>query len=541
LSANAPSAEFDDPSPPWLVLFGRIAAGVALIVVWALPTPDGLQPEGQRLAAVASLMAICWMTQAIPIEVTSLIPLAAFPLLGIASAKAVSQSYFSDSSFLYFGGFILALGIERWGLHRRIALLITSALGVGSRRTVLGFMLATFFISMWISNTAAALLMLPIGMALLTSFEERHADVPRNDPAFRHLAMATTLGIGYAATIGGMATLVGTPTNVVFVDIFGRLYPDAPPLSAGQWMTVWTPFAIVFLLCAWSLLVFRIGSPRWAGEMDRGLFRRELRALGPMQSGERWMLGLFLVTVAAWLFRTDFGIGDRAWLPGWGRLAERWLASLGVTGPGAGEWINDSTVAILVAVVMFLIPVRSRDGSVMEPLMNWKTASRLPWGILLLFGGGFALADACRSSGLSDWAGARLAVVVEGQPLWVMIVCIGLLVTFLSELTSNVATANALLPVIAGTATALGIDPRLLMIPATLAASCGFMLPVSTPPHAIVFGTGRIKLTEMARYGLVLNILGAVLILAAATWLLEPLLGITPGSLPEWAQPRSTP
>ena len=531
--------DLDERSPPWLTAGGKVAAIAAFLILWLLPTPEGLSPEAQRLAAATALMAVCWMTQAIPIEVTSLLPLALYPLLGVQSAKTVSRAYFSDSSFLYMGGFILALGIERWGLHRRIALTITSAVGVGPRRLVFGFMLATFAISMWISNTASALLMIPIAMALLASLEEWHSDEPRSDKAFRRLATATTLGIGYSATIGGMATLVGTPTNVVFVDIFRRLYPQAPPMSAGQWMTVWIPFSTAFLLLAWGVLVFRIGTPRWSAGLDRGLLKSQLRALGPMQTPERWMLGLFLFTVAAWLFRTDFVFGDAVRLPGWGRLAVRWLAGLGMTSGDADEWINDSTVAITVAVLMFLIPVRPHGGHARTPLMDWQTANRLPWGILLLFGGGFALADACKSTGLSDWTGQRLAVLVEGQPLWVMILGIGVLVTFLSELTSNVATANALLPMIGGTAVALGMDPRLLMIPATIASSCGFMLPVSTPPHTIVFGTGRIRLQEMARYGLFLNLAGAVLMLVTALWLLEPQLGTRPGELPDWARPAA--
>jgi sodium-dependent dicarboxylate transporter 2/3/5 len=522
----APILDIDDPSPPLLMRIGKIAAVVGFVLVWSLPTPEGLRPEAQRLAAATVLMAVCWMTQAIPIEVTSLLPLALFPLLGVASAKETSQAYFSDSSFLFLGGFILALGI-------------TSAIGVGPRRIVLGFMLATFTISMWISNTASTLLMLPIAMALLSTLEEWHADQPRADRAFRHMAMATTLGIGYAATIGGMATLVGTPTNLVFVDVFRRLYPEAPPMSAGQWMTVWIPFSVLFLLAAWGVLIFRAGTPRWAGVLDRHLFRTEQASLGPMQTGERWMLALFLFTVAGWLFRTDFVVGDRVLLPGWGRIAEAWLHTLGVAEQGAREWINDSTLAVAVAVVMFLIPVARPGSQRREPLMDWRTATRLPWGILLLFGGGFALADACKATGLSDWAGVRLAVWVQGQPVWLMILVVGLLVTFLSELTSNVATANALLPMIGGTAVALGIDPRLLMIPATIAASCGFMLPVSTPPHTIVFGTGRIRLSEMARYGAVLNIVGAVLLLAASLWLLEPQLGIDAQRLPEWAAPRA--
>lgn len=251
------------------------------------------------------------------------------------------------------------------------------------------------------------------------------------------------------------------------------------------------------------------------------------------------MLGMFLFTVAAWLFRTDFAFGESIRLPGWGRIAECWLERLGVSAGGTGEWINDSTVAITVAVLMFLIPVRTHGGHARAPLMDWRTANRLPWGILLLFGGGFALADACKSTGLSEWTGEHLAVLVEGQPLWVMILGIGVLVTFLSELTSNVATANALLPMIGGTAVALGMDPRLLMIPATIASSCGFMLPVSTPPHTIVFGTGRIKLLEMARYGFFLNLAGALLMLAASLWLLEPQLETRRGELPDWARPAA--
>lgn len=525
----------DEPVPAWVSRTGGLAAFIVFAVIWFCPTPVGMSAVGHRLAAVAALMAICWMTQALAIEVTSLLPLALFPLLGIQSAKTVAGTYFSDSSFLYLGGFFIALGIERWRLHKRMALAIVSALGAGTRRIVLGCMLATFTISMWISNTAAALLMLPIGLALLDSLGEWHADEKHADPGYRHLSMATTLGIGYAATIGGMATLVGTPTNVVYLDVFRRLYPDGPMVSAGQWMTVWTPFAVLFLLLTWLLLVWDCRSPRWIVPLNRNMFRRQYAELGAMKPGERWMLGVFLVTVAAWLFRTDFTVGDATLVPGWGHWSERWLVHLGVTGASAKEWINDSTVAMTVAVAMFLIPVERDASGLWVRLMDWQTAGRLPWGVLLLFGGGFALADACRATGLAEWCGEQLARAVTGQPLWAMILAVCLLVTFLSELTSNVATANALLPMIAGTAVALKIDPRLLMIPATISASCGFMLPVSTPPHAIVFGTGRIRLDQMMRYGLVLNLAGSAMILLATYALLAPQLGISSGRLPAWA------
>lgn len=260
-----------------------------------------------------------------------------------------------------------------------------------------------------------------------------------------------------------------------------------------------------------------------------------------MQLGERWMAGIFAFTVCAWLFRTDFMIGETVIIPGWGRWAVTWLTHLGVNAKGIEDWINDSTVAMLVAGVMFLIPIsRAADGTT-KHLMDWETASKLPWGVLLLFGGGFALADACRATGLAEWCGNGLAKVIAGQPLWVILFAVCLLVTFLSELTSNVATANALLPMIAGTAVALGLDPRVLMIPATMAASCGFMLPVSTPPHAIVFGSGQIRLSQMMRYGAVLNLAGSMLIVWATYWLLMPQLGIQPGRVPEWAHSSSEP
>jgi sodium-dependent dicarboxylate transporter 2/3/5 len=526
----------EEPVPLVVSRVGGVLAIVLFAAIWFWPEVAGMSPPAQRLAAIAALMAVCWMTQAIPIEVTSLLPLMLFPLLGIQSAKGVAGTYFSDSSFLYLGGFILALGIERWRLHKRIALTIVSALGVGTRRIVLGMMLATFVISMWISNTAATLLMLPIGLALLDSLAEWHEHSAEKDTAFSHLGMATTLGIGYAATIGGMATLVGTPTNLVYIDVFRRLYPDGPQMSAGQWMTVWTPFAFLFLLFAWALLTLGSRPPKWIVPLDRRMFRMQLGELGRMQVGERWMAGIFAFTVFAWLFRTDFVFGSTMLVPGWGRLAHGWLESLGVAETGRNEWINDSTVAMAVAVALFLIPVQRQTDGTWQTLMDWQTASRLPWGVLLLFGGGFALADACRATGLAEWCGQRLAGAVDGLPVWLTILAVCLLVTFLSELTSNVATANALLPMIAGTAVALGYDPRLLMIPASIAASCGFMLPVSTPPHAIVFGTGRIRLSQMTRYGLVLNLVGSVMIVVSTYWLLVPQTGIAIGIVPEWAK-----
>lgn len=531
------TASIEEPVPVGVSRLGAIVGGVLFLAILLAPTPEGLSSAGQRMAAVTALMGVFWVTQVLPMEVTSLLPLALFPILGVQSAKNVAASYFSDSSFLYLGGFVLALGIERWGLHRRFALHIVAATGTSVRRIVFGFMLATFGLSMWISNTAATLLMLPIAMALLTSLENLRSDTTDPEATRRNLAplgLAVMLGIGYSASLGGMATVVGTPTNVVYLEVLQKQFDNAPTFSAAEWMTTWGPFAFVFLIATWAVLTWSLRTPPGWGDFDRNFFRKQVTDLGPMQAGERWMLVIFTLTAGLWLTRTGFDFGHGWRLPGWRVLAESWLTRLDVS-TGHANYINDSTVAITMALVMFTIPVRTRPGRPVEQLMDWQTAVRLPWGILLLFGGGFAIADASRTSGLAEWAGSTLATVAVGMPLWLLLTLICLLVTFLSEFTSNVATANALLPIVAGLAVSLGIDPRLLMLPATLSASNGFMLPIGTPPNAIVFGSGRIRIAQMVRYGFVLDIIGVVLIVLATYLLLMPQLGIDAQTLPEWA------
>lgn len=508
--------------------------GLALgLIILFTRTPEGLEPEGHRLAAVVALMAVWWVTQAMPVAVTSLLPLALFPVLGIQSAKRVGESYFADSSFLYLGGFIIALGIERWGLHRRIALLTVSAVGASPKRIVLGFLLATFSLSMWISNTATTLLMLPIAMALLATLEGLRTRDPSGSPeavapdkAFAHFALVLTLGIAYAASIGGMATLVGTPTNIAFTAIWARQFPGAPVISAGQWMLTWTPFGIVFLMFVWGVLVWGLRTPAGFGGIDRSFFVKRIRELGPMHLGEWLMLFLFVLTAVLWIFRTDFKIGEPVLVPGWNRLCARWLTSSKISEAQALDYISDATVGMLVSALMFVIPVSRNSHGRLRFLMDWETASKLPWDILLLFGGGFAIAGAFESTGLSIWVGKLFSHVAGGQPVWVLVVLVCLLLTFLTEFTSNVATVNALLPIIASASTSLDVDPRLLMIPATISASCAFMLPIGTPPNAIVFGTGRIRMGQMAGYGLILNLAGVVLVTLATFWLMVPQLGI---------------
>ena len=522
----------EEANPGWIGFAGRLLGPAVFAAILLLPAPEGLVPAAQRLLAVTLWMAIWWVTQAVPIAATSLLPLALFPLFGIQSAKTVSQSYLGDSSFLYLGGFIVALGIERWGLHRRLALLTVNATGTSPRRIVLGFMLATFSLSMWISNTATTLLMLPIALALLTSLEQlpTGADSAKNrmvaDPQFAHFAMSLTLGIAYSASIGGLSTLVGTPTNLAMIDIWNKSFPNQPAISASQWMLTWTPFGFVFLMCTWQILVWGLKTPAGFAKFDRAYFREQLRELGPMSFAERTMLVLFTTTALLWLLRTDFTFGDWILVRGWGATVSDWLRWLGVPREKSAEYVSDATVAMSVAALMFVIPVRRSRRGQTEYLMDWETTSRIPWGILLLFGGGFAIAGAFESTELSKWVGSIFKHYADGQPTWVLVTAVCTLLTFLTEFTSNVATVNTVLPIIAAASVALGVDPRLLMIPATVSASCAFMLPIGTPPNAIVFGTGRIRMTQMAGYGLILNILGVILAVAAVYLLMIPQLGI---------------
>jgi sodium-dependent dicarboxylate transporter 2/3/5 len=531
-----------------LPTIGKVGGCLLFFLVWFYPAPADLPPAAQRLAAVTALMAVLWLTQAIPIVATSLVPLALFPLLGIQSAADVSKSYISKSIFLFLGGFIIALGIEKWGLHRRMALHVVRLLGTSLKRIVLGFMLATAFLSMWISNTASTLLMLPIALAMISSLRDlsqpsdltaNSTDGPANDVMSR-LTLALLLGIAYAASIGGLTTLVGTPTNVAFVGIWENEFPLAPEMSAGRWMVAVAPLGIVFLLCIWAVLVWRL--PRFPGGqlLDRSFFGDKLRQLGRPSFAECLMLVVFASTALLWIFRKPLQFGAFTFPYSWGVPLQAGLVHLGVAENLAGKYVDDSTVAMAMALLMFFLPAARDKNKRWRYLMDWETAVRLPWGILLLIGGGFALAGAFTGSGLSEWIGVRFADGVQDWPLWLLIAAVCLLLTFLTELTSNVATVSTLIPILASVSPKLGIDPRLILIPATISASCAFMLPIATPPNAIVFGSGRVRMGDMARYGIVLNLLGVVLITAATYLFIIPQFGISLDGLPDWVQPATS-
>ena len=488
-------------------LYGVPLAALALLLFADLSPGD---PVVTRMAAVALLMAGFWITEAIPIPATALLPVALFPLLGILDGRVTASYYFNDTIFLFIGGFVFALAMQRWELHRRIALRIILILGTGPRMLMLGFMLSTWFLSMWISNTATTMMMVPMAVAVVLQFRDHFGKENIGD-----YGVGLLLGVAYSASIGGLATLIGTPPNLSFRRILTIVFPDAPEISFATWFFFALPLSVVFLAVCWGLLgqMFARGVAMKAGQTD--LFRTEYRKLGKTSAEEKIVLVLFVLLVFLWMFRQDL-----FFIPGWTRILPE------------PAFARDGTVAIIVALLLFLIPAPSRRG---ERIMDWETAVKLRWGIVLLFGGGFALAAGFAESGLSTWLGGRLSALADVPPvLLVLVTCA--MITFLTELTSNTATAEMALPVLGALAVAIDVNPLLLMVPATLSASCAFMLPVATPPNAIAFGTGEIAMKDMMRGGIVLNLVGILLITAAIYVLGIPALGIDLTTMPAWAR-----
>jgi sodium-dependent dicarboxylate transporter 2/3/5 len=390
---------------------------------------------------------------------------------------------------------------------------------------------------MWMSNTATTLVMLPIATSLLGELAGEGRGVLASERELARLSTAVLLGIAYAASIGGLTTLVGTPTNIVFGDLYLKSFPEAPRISAAEWMIVWTPFGAVFLLFCWLLLSWGLSGSVGIAAAESSFFRERLGQLGPLRRGERAMAVVFGMTALLWMLRIDFRLSESFVIHGWGDWVVEWLKGWNVSSKPQelADWVSDATVAMGMALAMFFIRVPTEEG-LRKPLMDWATASKLPWEILLLFGGGFALAEAFRTTGLAEWAGRAFAEHSAQQPAWIVVTAVCLILVFLTEFTTNVATVNAVLPILATASVGLGIDPRLLMIPATISASCGFMLPIGTPPNAIVFGTGRVTAGQMARFGLAMNLAGVLLTLLATLFLLAPQQGIKFGTLPEWAR-----
>lgn len=468
-----------------------LAVVVGLALPESVPGADGaieLSHAARVTAAVAALMAVWWLTEAIPLSATALLPLALLPLLGAQSIAETAAPYANPVIFLFLGGFMLGLAMERWGLHKRIALVIIRAVGTGPHAIIAGFMIATALLSAFVSNTATVIMLIPIATSVLATLPQKN-DAPRGARA--RFATCLVLAIAYAASIGGVATLIGTPPNAIlagFVQDRGEY-----DITFGEWLLHALPLVLVMLPFAYLMLVGPLFRIKGAVGGGRDAVKKELKDLGPMKPGEWAVLIIFSITACLWTFQ---GLIMR--LPG--------LDRLGIT-------LSDAQIAMFAAVALFVTPV---DKTWRTFAMNWDTASRAPYGILLLFGGGLSLAAAVSGTGLDSAIGQQFARL-DGVPVWVIVLCLCLTVTFLTELTSNTAVTSALLPVMAAAGTALDIDDAYLLLPVAVSASCAFMLPVATPPNAVAFSSGHVSIMQMARTGVLLNILFAGVI---TTWVM---------------------
>jgi sodium-dependent dicarboxylate transporter 2/3/5 len=498
---------------PRAARIGLVLGPLAAAAVYRLLGGGSLGHSGRVVAAVGVLMAVFWLTEALPIPATALLPIALIPLLsgGAIGVREVSEPYANDLIFLFMGGFMMALAMQRWGLHRRIALRIILAVGDRPSTVVLGFMLASGFLSMWISNTATVVMMLPIALSvvelvrdrLLEDEEQAGSAVLDSIAAGEfHFAIALLLGTAYAASIGGVATLIGTPPNLMMAAFVSD--DLAREISFAGWLPLGLPFAVILLPIAWVLLT-RVVFPIRVREIPGGrrLIREELERCGPISRQERLVLAVFLLAASCWVLRS-------------------WLTGIEIAGAMPLAGLSDTGIAIIAALLLFAIPADLRAG---EFLLDWRKALELPWGILLLFGGGLSLAAAVRSSGVDRYIGDAIASGANVPP-FVMMALVAGVVILLTELTSNTATTATFLPIAAATAEGMAMDPLLLVIPATMAASCAFMMPVATPPNAIVFGSGELTIPQMCRAGLWLNAISLVVILVLVWVLGGPVLGI---------------
>ncbi|MBW2004481.1 MAG: DASS family sodium-coupled anion symporter [Deltaproteobacteria bacterium] len=488
---------------------GLFLGPLLFILVLSMPTPADMSLKAKSVLASTVWIATWWITEAIPIPATSLLPMVLFPLTGTQNIKATTAAYGSSVVFLFLGGFMIAMAMERWNLHRRIALTIIRAIGASSKRIILGFMIATGFLSMWISNTATTMMLTPIGLAVIsqisTMIKEQSLGEADVSPAKFNFGKALMLGIAYAASIGGVATIIGSPPNAIFVGLVNKMW--GKQISFATWMLYGTPLSAVAMLCAWYYLT-NIAFPLELKELPggTGVIEGELKKLGSISRQERQVLVVFTLVAILWLTRSF--------------VLTKFM-----------PLINDTTIAIFGALLLFLMPANLKKG---QFILDWDTAVKVPWGILLLFGGGISLAGGFASSGLATWLANSLAGL-KGVTIVIIVLAVVTMTIFLTEVTSNTATATMLMPVMAALAIAMGIHPYTLMITATTACSYAFMLPVATPPNAIVFGSGYITIPQMAKAGFWMNILGVILITILALYYLPLVWGITITTTPSWA------
>ena len=464
----------------WFVRIGLYLGPLSFLIIYFLVDSPNLNPEAKAMLGLTSWMAIWWISEAMPIAATSFLPLIFMPLLGLLDIESVSANYMHPTVLLYMGGFLLATGIEKWNLHRRIALNIINLLGTNLRMIVLGFILATGFLSMWISNSATALMMLPIGLAVVNQFKVQLG--PGQESLANNLGKNIMLGIAYAASIGGMATLIGTPTNSILVAVVKELYNYS--IGFNDWMAFGLPLVLILLFVCWFFLVSSANPlpVKFNLKESQSIISDQLKSLGKTSYEEKTVLVVFFLVCLAWISRSF--------------LLVKIMPE-----------IDDTIIVMAGVILLFVLPSSSKE----DRILDWKTAEQIPWGVLILFGGGLALAEGFKVTGLAEWLGQSFTLI-EGVGFFVLLLFVVAAVNFLTEVTSNVATASMILPILASVAIKLDLHPFGLMIGATIAASCAFMLPIATPPNAIVFGSGYLRMNDMVKAGFWLNIISIILV-----------------------------
>lgn len=477
--------------------------------------PESLSKEGVAILACTLWVAVWWITEAIPIAVTSLLPIVLFPLTGGLSLSETTASFGHKYIFLYIGGFILAIAIERWNLHKRIALSIINLIGTNITSIILGFMVATAFLSMWISNTATSVMMLPIGMAIIAQLMDNPDTILDENKNF---GKALMLSIAYSASIGGVATLIGTPPNLVLAGIVQEVY--GVEITFSQWMAFGLPISIILLVICWKYLTsyaFNFEQKSFPG--GRAEIKKQLSKLGKISYEEKSVLGVFGLTALAWIFRSPLQKFIKSFYLNQPELYEQTFVSQ----------LDDTIIAVIAGISLFLLPASKKEN---RKIIQWEEAVKLPWGILLLFGGGLALAQGFKTSGLALWIGGQMSLL-EGASLFILLAVLIAAVNFLTEITSNLATTAMLLPILAPLALVINVHPYILMVGATVAASCAFMLPVATPPNAVVFGSGYLTIPDMVKTGIWMNLISIVLLCLMVYFVLPYLWDFEPSVYPD--------
>jgi sodium-dependent dicarboxylate transporter 2/3/5 len=457
----------------------KLLGPLLFFIILMLDAPNGMSNEGFHLLGVIIWMAVWWISEVVPIAVTSLLPIILFPSLNILNIQETGANYGHKYIFLFIGGFILANAIQKWNLHKRIALNIILKIGGSTDKIILGFMLATGFLSMWISNTATTVMMLPIALSVINQLKDHPETLENENKVF---GKALMLGVAYSASAGGIATLIGTPPNLIFAGFIQENFNIE--ISFFQWMKIGFPVSIILMLFIWWFLTkyaFKLNKTGFPGGKEE--IKKILSKMGKINNEEKKILIVFTLTILSWIFRKN---------------------TINLIIPN----FDDSMIAISSAIILFILPSKNKK----EPIMKWKDALTIPWGILLLFGGGLSIAKGFQATGLDHWIGDQLSFLTFSSSLLVIFLIIAG-VNFLTEMTSNMATTAMLLPVMIPIANIMQINPFLLLVGTTLAASCAFMLPVATPPNAVVFGSKLLKISDMVKAGILINIFSIIIIL----------------------------